>query len=106
MKAWRSEMRKMIIVGMTAATLAVPAATLVAPAAASASSDNQVTSPVGGPGCFGHWRAGSMQALKDGTLVGYTQYKNGGALISYRASDLGDQAAQNAADHATCDALS
>ena len=97
-------MRKFITVAMLAATLAVPAATLAVPAVASASNANQVTTPVAGPGAFGHWRAGTMQALKDGTLPGFDKYTNGGALISERAN-AGLMPAQQAADHATVDAL-
>jgi hypothetical protein len=97
-------MRKLITTAMVAATLAAPAATLAVPAVASASNGNQVTTPGPGPGAFGHWRAGTMQALKDGTLPGYEQYKNGGALISERAN-AGLMPAQQVADHATIDAL-
>jgi hypothetical protein len=75
-------------------TAACAIAALAFTAAASAA---PTPGPVGGPGCFGQWRAGSVIAL---TEAGYTVGKD---FFSERA---GDNSTINADNRATCAALS
>jgi hypothetical protein len=97
-------MRKILIAAMTAATLAVPAV---------ASANNGVgngadksPTPVAGPGCFGQWRAGSVQAINDGTipyqLSDGSYAKNAGQVFADRGAD---NAAMNADARAYCATL-
>ncbi len=53
--------------------------------------------PVGGPGCFGLWRAGSVQVINETGL--------GPAGLNYFAERAGDNATINADNRATCAAL-
>ena len=55
--------------------------------------------PVGGPGCFGQWRAGSVQFI-NGHAPGTEN--TGSTEFSVRA---GDNSTINASNRATCDAL-
>jgi|GEM_PF-2871454 len=55
--------------------------------------------PVAGPGCFGNWRAGSVQAI-NGHAPGTN---NAGA--QYFSDRAGDNSTINADNRATCDAL-
>lgn len=80
-------MKRFIIAGTAALVLALPASALAAP----------TSGPEAGPGCFGQWRAGSVQVL---TAAGYTVGKD---FFSVRA---GDNSTINAANRATCAALS
>jgi hypothetical protein len=89
-------MRKIITIAMFVAMLAilaVPTAAMAAP----------TSGPEAGPGCFGQWRAGSVQLVNEtnGGVYGMN-VKNAGKIFSDRA---GDNAEINAANRATCDAL-
>jgi hypothetical protein len=64
---------------------------------AAAASGGPTTGPEAGPGCFGNWRAGSVQAINEAGL--------GPAGKNFFAVRAGDNAAINAANRATCDAL-
>jgi len=55
------------------------------------------TGPEAGPGCFGKWRAGSVQAINDGAT--------GPAGLNYFAVRAGDNSTINADNRATCAAL-
>jgi hypothetical protein len=78
-------MRKIIMTVAAMAMLAVPTVAMA--------SGGPTTGPESGPGCFGNWRAGSVQALQAGTIPGYESYDNAGKLLSERAQgDLGMQA--------------
>ena len=80
-------MKRFIIAGTAAVALALPASALAAP----------TSGPEAGPGCFGQWRAGSIQDL---TAGGFTVGKD---FFSMRA---GTNSTINAQDRATCAALS
>jgi hypothetical protein len=76
--------RKLIVTAASVAALAVPAAVLATPTAG----------PEPGPGCFGKWRAGSVQVYNE------THDGNAGSdVFSVRA---GDNASINA-DHREID---
>jgi len=62
-----------------------------------AASGGPTARPEAGPGCFGNWRAGSVQAINEAGL--------GPAGKNYFAVRAGDNASINAANRATCDAL-
>ena len=53
--------------------------------------------PVAGPGCFGRWRAGSVQDLNDAGL--------GPVGLNYFSQRAGDNSTINADNRATCAAL-
>ncbi|HET8569908.1 MAG TPA: hypothetical protein VFM93_13090 [Candidatus Limnocylindria bacterium] len=53
--------------------------------------------PEAGPGCFGKWRAGSVQWINDNGL--------GPAGLNYFADRAGDNSTINASNRATCAAL-
>ena len=55
------------------------------------------TGPEAGPGCFGKWRAGSVQWINENGL--------GPAGLNYFAERAGDNSTINAANRATCAAL-
>jgi hypothetical protein len=77
-------MRKLIITAASLAALAIPAVTMATP----------TPGPVPGPGCFGKWRAGSVQVYNE------THEGNAGSdVFSVRA---GDNASINA-DHRAID---
>lgn len=52
------------------------------------------TGPVPGPGCFGLWRAGSVQALNDAGL--------GPVGLNYFSQRAGDNSTINAENRASC----
>jgi hypothetical protein len=77
-------MRKLIITAASIAALTVPAVTMATP----------TSGPEPGPGCFGKWRAGSVQVYNE------THEGNAGSdVFSVRA---GDNASINA-DHRAID---
>lgn len=86
-------MRKLILVAATAAALVVPSAAMAQP----------TVGPEAGPGCFGQWRAGSVQAVNDtnGGIYGI-DVKNAGEIFSDRGAD---NASLNADARALCAAL-
>jgi hypothetical protein len=55
------------------------------------------TGPEAGPGCFGRWRAGSVQALNEAGL--------GPVGLNYFSERAGDNSTINADNRATCAAL-
>jgi hypothetical protein len=60
--------------------------------------DGPTPGPVGGPGCFGLWRAGSVQVINDGAT--------GPAGLNYFAERKAENATINADNRATCADLS
>jgi hypothetical protein len=80
-------MKKRITVGVTALALTITAIASAQP----------TPGPEPGPGCFGKWRAGSVQVLTDAGFV------VGRDFFSVRA---GDNAEINADNRATCEAIS
>ena len=55
------------------------------------------TGPEAGPGCFGKWRAGSVQAINESGA--------GPAGLIFFAERAGDNSTINASNRATCAAL-
>jgi hypothetical protein len=53
--------------------------------------------PEAGPGCFGKWRAGSVQVINESGI--------GPAGLNFFAERAGDNSTINAENRATCDAL-
>ena len=86
-------MKKVIVAGVVSLTsvgaIAIPAF----------ASGGPTSGPVAGPGCFGNWRAGSVQDI-NGTAPGTN---NAGAL--YFSDRAGTNSTMNAANMATCAAL-
>ena len=62
-----------------------------------AASAEPTTGPEAGPGCFGQWRAGSVQQINESGL--------GPAGKNFFAVRAGDNASINADNRATCAAL-
>ena len=87
----KTNTKKYVAVGLvslvTAVGMAIPA--LAAP----------TPGPVAGPGCFGKWRAGSVQVI-NGEAPGTV---NAGVL--YFSERAGDNSTMNAGARATCEAL-
>lgn len=82
--------KKIVATGIAAAailTSAIPAFAAGGP----------TTGPVAGPGCFGNWRAGSVQALNE---AGY-----GPVGKNFFAVRAGDNSTINAANRDTCASL-
>lgn len=82
--------KKLVVTGIAAAAIVMS----VAPALASG---GPTTGPVAGPGCFGNWRAGSVQYLNEN---GY-----GPVGQNYFSVRAGDNSTINAANRAECAAL-
>jgi len=83
---------------ITKAVLAAGATALILASAAPAfAAGGPTAGPVPGPGCFGNWRAGSVQII-NGTAPGTN---NAGAL--YFSQRAGDNSTINAGNRATCD---
>jgi hypothetical protein len=80
----------------TTGTVAIMFGSMIAPAFASG---GPTPGPEAGPGCFGNWRAGSVQVI-NGTAPGTD---NAGAL--YFSQRAGDNSTINADNRATCAAL-
>ena len=62
-----------------------------------AAGSGPTTGPEAGPGCFGNWRAGSVQLINESGL--------GPAGRNYFAQRAGDNSTINADNRATCAAL-
>jgi len=77
---------KLISIGLTAFALALPAAAVADP----------TSGPVAGPGCFGQWRAGSVQDI-NGVAPGTN---NAGAL--YFSDRAGTNSTINESNQDTC----
>jgi hypothetical protein len=73
----------------------IAAAALAAPAAAFAAG-GPTPGPEAGPGCFGNWRAGSVQVIDQA---------GANAGKDYFSQRKGDNSTINAENKATCDAL-
>lgn len=86
-------MKKIIAASVSVATLGL---TLAVPAVTFADG-GPTTGPVAGPGCFGNWRAGSVQYLNEN---GY-----GPVGKNYFSVRAGDNSTINAENRATCDSL-
>ena len=82
---------KKILIGV--ATTTVMLGVMVAPAFASG---GPTTGPVAGPGCFGNWRAGSVQAIDQ---------SGANAGKDYFSQRAGDNSTINAENRAECAAL-
>jgi hypothetical protein len=78
-------MKKAFVLTCATFALAAPTAAIAAP----------TTGPEAGPGCFGQWRAGSVQAIDQA----------GGNAGQIFASRAGDNSTINADNRATCAAL-
>ena len=60
-----------------------------------ASANGPTPGPVPGPGCFGKWRAGSVQALNEAGL--------GPVGLNFFSERAGDNSTINAENRATCE---
>jgi hypothetical protein len=78
-------MKKVIAFAIVVVTLAL---------AGVASANGPTTGPVPGPGCFGLWRAGSVQWLNENGF--------GPVGLNYFSERAGDNAAINAENRAEC----
>jgi hypothetical protein len=78
-------MKKLIMSIIAAAALAAPAAALAA--------GGPTPGPQPGPGCFGNWRAGSVQAI---------DANGGNAGADYFSQRAGDNSTINADNRNTC----
>jgi hypothetical protein len=82
-------MRRLIVLTVAVTSLALGSVALAGPPG---------PDPEAGPGCFGRWRAGSVQEINDGTT--------GPAGLNYFAERKADNATTNADNRATCADLS
>ena len=89
---WSNEERRVYMKRIIALTIAVASFAL-----GSVASAEPTTGPEAGPGCFGQWRAGSVQQINESGI--------GPAGRNYFADRAGDNSTINAANRATCAAL-